>query len=127
MEARQFDIANSSPAAPPRVHVATLTLSLPNQSLTLSGADDLCWRIGRDADADLVLDWPFISRTHAYLCFVRQSFLLVDVSSNGTYWCAEDGIQHFLHHARARLWGSGRLAFGEPLSAQAGIDFQIRD
>ncbi len=122
MEARQLDSLWQAPSIRRRI-----LLQQGQREWQFDSSTSLRFRIGRDPDADLSLQWPFISRTHAWLCLVRNAFVLVDVSSNGSWWQAEDGRTHFVHQQTVRLWGNGQLAFGEPLTPQSAVGFRILD
>ena len=93
-----------------------------NRSLQFS--EGVEFRIGRDSNCDFQLRRPFGSRHHARLVCRRQSFWLFDDSSNGTFVRNEDESVLFLHRRSVRLWGSGLLSFGEPLTKESVVRFQ---
>ncbi len=112
MEARQL-----APASLLALSFAGLKRSLPFNE----GAE---FRIGRDPDCDLELNRPFASRHHARLVCRRQSFWLFDESSNGTFVRNEAESVLYLHRRSVRLWGSGLLSFGEPLTQESVVRFE---
>ncbi len=111
MEARQLASA------------ARLVLSFGDNQRSLTFADGREFSVGRDTDCDVVLWRPLASRVHAQIVCRRQSFWLVDVSSNGTFVRSEDETVLYLHRRSARLWGKGWISFGEPLTADSVVSF----
>jgi class 3 adenylate cyclase len=70
--------------------------------------------LGRDAQNDVVIMDRKASRLHARIERRRDKFVIVDVSSNGTY-CTMDGESEILlRREELILRGSGRLSFGHP-------------
>ena len=112
MEARQL-----APAPP-------LALSLGGVKRTLPFNEGAEFRIGRASDCDIELQRAFASRYHARLVCRRQSFWLFDESANGTYVRNEDESVLYLHRRSVRLWGSGLLSFGEPLTKESVVRFE---
>lgn len=79
--------------------------------------------LGTSEDRDLTVDGRFTSRQHAFVERRNQYFILVDHSSNGTFVQTEDEQTTFLRRGEMRLWGSGWIALGQPLSDGAAIRF----
>ena len=69
--------------------------------------------IGRDAENDLVVSSQSASRYHARLEFRRNKFLLIDLSTNGTYVKPDGHPMVHVHRDEIPLDGSGRIGFGE--------------
>ncbi len=69
--------------------------------------------IGRDPHSDLVVADRMASRQHARIEPRRDKFVLVDVSTNGTFVRFEDGEEVFLRREELLLRGSGVLGFGQ--------------
>ncbi len=113
MEARQL-----APAS-------LLALSLGGIKRSLAFNEGAEFRIGRAPDCDLELKRAFVSRHHARLVCRRQSFWLFDESANGTFVRNEDESVLFLHRRSIRLWGSGLLSFGEPLTKESVVRFEL--
>ena len=68
--------------------------------------------LGRDAQNDIVIMDRKASRLHARIERRRDKFVIVDVSSNGTF-CTEEGEPGILlRREELVLRGSGRLCFG---------------
>ena len=68
--------------------------------------------LGRDAQNDLVIMDRKASRLHARIERRRDKFVIVDVSSNGTFCAANDEPEISLRREELILRGSGRLSFG---------------
>lgn len=79
--------------------------------------------IGLDRDGDLVVPGTYASRQHATLQWRRKSFELIDHSTNGTFVQLEDEQVSHVHRRSVRLWGSGFLSFGEPLTLENALKF----
>jgi hypothetical protein len=68
--------------------------------------------IGRDAGNDVVVDARNASRVHARVEWRRDKFVLIDISTNGTYVAAGDGAEIRLRREELILDGDGAIAFG---------------
>jgi class 3 adenylate cyclase len=72
--------------------------------------------LGRGADNDCVILDPRASRSHAKIERRRDKFVLVDMSSNGTYVTLHGEEELALKREETILRGSGRIVFGHPWS-----------
>jgi pSer/pThr/pTyr-binding forkhead associated (FHA) protein len=79
---------------------------------------------GSRPGVDLRVQRAFVSRRHARIERRRDAFVLVDESTNGTFVQTEDQRVTFVHRGEMRLWGEGRLSFGEPLNAASVVRFR---
>ena len=68
--------------------------------------------IGRDDSNDLVIDARNASRVHARVEWRRDKFVLVDVSTNGTFVATEHGAETRLRREEHLLDGDGSISFG---------------
>jgi adenylate cyclase len=68
--------------------------------------------LGRDAQNDIVIMDRKASRLHARIERRRDKFVIVDVSSNGTYCMEEGESEIMLRREELVLRGRGRLCFG---------------
>ncbi len=68
--------------------------------------------LGRDAQNDLVIMDRKASRLHARIERRRDKFVIVDVSSNGTFCTVNDEPEIMLRREELILRGSGRISFG---------------
>lgn len=83
------------------------TITLKEEPLTL----------GRGPACDLQVSDSRVSRTHAVIERKRDSFVITDNSTNGTYVQVGDEDVVFLHHDDLRLHGSGVISLGRPIDA----------
>lgn len=85
--------------------------------------------VGRDAGSDIVIADRKASRLHARIERHRDKFVLIDLSSNGTY-CKVDGEPELLlRREELVLRSRGRITFGHPHVDDAGeyLDFVCVD
>jgi adenylate cyclase len=68
--------------------------------------------LGRDAQNDIVIMDRKASRLHARIERRRDKFVIVDVSSNGTYCTVKGESEILLRREELTLRGSGHLSFG---------------
>jgi len=115
MEARQLATA------------ARLVLTVAGQQHVVALSDGESFRIGRDPRCELALSRPFASRMHARIVARRHSLILVDESSNGTFVRLEDETVVYVHRRSKRLWGQGFMSFGEPLTDQSAVHFELSE
>ncbi len=73
--------------------------------------------IGRGTKSDLQIPDSRVSRMHAVIERQRDSFMITDSSTNGTYVQIGDEEVMFLHREQLRLHGSGHLSLGRHLDA----------
>ncbi len=86
--------------------------------------------IGRDADCDVVVETPYVSRRHATIEHRNGKIYVVDRSTNGTYLSRVAGSVLYLHDELGMLEGRGTIDLGRlrerPLSyvveTRAGAD-----
>lgn len=84
-------------------------------------------KLGKHQDNDLVIASAQTSRHHAVIEFKHNDFFLVDASTNGTYVQTEDEQVTLVHRSRLRLWGTGWICLGEPLTVGDPIHFRQVD
>jgi FHA domain len=68
--------------------------------------------IGRAEDNDLVMMRERISRIHARIEIRSDRFLLIDLSTNGSYVQSADGEVSFVRRGRLQLKGQGMIGLG---------------
>jgi adenylate cyclase len=68
--------------------------------------------IGRDASHGIALKDPMASRNHAHIERRKDKFVLIDLSSNGTFVSIRSGDEFKLRREEMLLHGSGAIAFG---------------
>jgi hypothetical protein len=81
----------------------------PQQPRNLLGS---CYRIGRDRDADIVIDAPAVSRRHALLERHGDHWLLSDSGATNGLWCQGKRVRQVLlcHGDRVALAPDGDIA-----------------
>ena len=70
--------------------------------------------LGREARNDIVLKDKMASRNHARIERRKDKYVLVDLSSNGTYVLMENGDRLKLRREEMILYGNGSITFGHP-------------
>lgn len=75
--------------------------------------------LGRDAQNDVVIMDRKASRLHARIERRRDKFVIVDVSSNGTFCTVNDEPEIMLRREELILRGSGRISFGHAYTEDA--------
>ena len=73
--------------------------------------------LGRGSKSDLRIADSRVSRMHAVIERQRDSFMLTDSSTNGTYVQIGDEEVMFLHREQLRLHGTGHLSLGRHVEA----------
>ncbi|HEV7803770.1 MAG TPA: FHA domain-containing protein, partial [Burkholderiales bacterium] len=68
--------------------------------------------MGRHSSHGVPLKDPMASRNHAQIERRKDKFVLMDLSSNGTYVCISSGEEFKLRREEMLLHGSGAIAFG---------------
>lgn len=81
--------------------------------------------LGRDVQADFVIEDKRASRLHATIELRRDKFVYIDQSSNGSYITFTEESELQLRREEIVLRGSGRICLGHPFSKDAAgaIDF----
>lgn len=75
------------------------------------GCDHPVITIGRDTVNDIVIADPKVSRQHCRIIHQPEGYVLVDVSTNGTFLDSDDG-QHMIHKGMRNLPAHGRISPG---------------
>lgn len=83
--------------------------------------------IGRDAQCDLVIEGPQISRLHATIEPKQEGYYLVDQSTNGTFVVLASNDRVYLKRESLQLVGKGAVSLGQPPEDDAGdlIHFEV--
>jgi adenylate cyclase len=68
--------------------------------------------MGRADDNDLVVKGHLISRLHVRIEISRNTFVLIDQSTNGTFVLTADGEELFARHDSLKLKGQGLIGLG---------------
>ena len=85
--------------------------------------------MGRAEENDVVVKGTLISRTHALIEVLRDRFLLVDQSTNGTFVTNQDGKEAFVRRDSIVLQGRGYVGLGKAPDPNAidVIRYQLED
>ena len=70
--------------------------------------------MGRHAGNDIVLKDRMASRNHARIERRKDKFVLIDLSSNGTFVAMDNGDRIRLRREELIMYGSGAITFGHP-------------
>jgi class 3 adenylate cyclase len=88
------------------------------QQRLLVNRDNPILTVGRGAANHLTVSSRLVSRVHARIELQRSRFMLIDQSTNGTYFSPRGGRTIFLRRDAVRLEGEGMIGLGQ----QAGED-----
>ncbi len=105
--------ARTAPAAPMETR---LRLQHGAEELVLGPARPAA-TLGRDVASDVVIHDPRASRSHAKIERRRDKFVLVDMSSNGTFVTFHGEAELALKREEVILRSSGQIVFGHSASA----------
>lgn len=78
--------------------------------------------MGRGSDADVVIEDRKASRFHARIELRRDKYVLVDLSTNGTFVGIEGEAEVFLHGDEMVLRKKGIIAFGHSVASGSGVE-----
>lgn len=101
----------------PRLAIDTrLVLRAGARQFTLDGRHHVI-AIGRDATCDVAIDNAKVSRHHARIIYRHGDYVLIDMSTNGTYIYPANGTPTRIQKNMIVLSGHGRIGFGQPWDA----------
>ncbi|MCG2576093.1 FHA domain-containing protein [Dechloromonas sp. XY25] len=78
---------------------------------------------GRDPASDVVVSSPQASRQHCRIIYRLGQYVLVDLSTNGTYVYLGDGQETRVQKSMLQLSGKGRVSFGQSWQSAAAQSF----
>lgn len=113
----------------PRIEPARLRLHYRDTDLRLGEGFRKAATIGRADENDLVIKGNLISRIHARIELVRNRFVLIDESTNGTFVQRDDGEEIYIRRDSAELSGSGIISLGRMAArgAPLAIEYSLGD
>lgn len=84
--------------------------------------------IGRADENSLVVKGNLISRLHARVEVVKNRYMLVDESTNGTFIQRDDGEEIYVRRDSAELTGTGVISLGRvaPRGAPLAIEYSLK-
>jgi len=97
----------------------TMTLSFEGDVHTVRSGKTFI--IGRGVQCDLSLPATLASREHVRIECRRDSFTLIDQSTNGTYVRTEDGNVVYLRREELIIWGQGVISLGSAFEDEKGL------
>jgi class 3 adenylate cyclase len=103
-------VTMSAQFAPPRVPLRLRLMYRGAEVIVDAGHAEVS--IGRDGGNDVVVDARNASRVHARVEWRRDKFVLVDISTNGTFVASSDGTETRLRREELILDGEGSISFG---------------
>lgn len=92
-----------------------LSLQYGDETITIEQGP---FMLGRGSKSDLQIADSRVSRMHAVIEQQRDSFVLTDSSTNGTYVQIGNEDVIFLHREQLRLHGTGHLSLGRHVDAE---------
>jgi class 3 adenylate cyclase len=101
---------------PAKQHQGQLRLRHGGKEIILGPGRELM-ALGRDSSSDIVIGDRKASREHARIERRRDKFVLVDVSSNGTFVTFHGQPEMAVKREEVVLHGRGSISFGHPYSA----------
>ncbi|MDE2585462.1 MAG: adenylate/guanylate cyclase domain-containing protein [Betaproteobacteria bacterium] len=118
--------------------LAVETAAMDDGTVPLPGSVRLCVRhrgkaflmdasagtlnMGRGSDADVVIEDRKASRFHARIELRRDKYVLIDMSTNGTFVSIEGEAEVFLHGDEMVLRKKGIIAFGHSIASGSGVE-----
>jgi adenylate cyclase len=102
---------------PGRFDAALAAAGIARMYLTHDGRETVVvssLTLGREARNDIMLKDKMASRNHARIERRKDKYVLIDLSSNGTYVLMENGDQLKLRREEMIMYGSGEITFGHP-------------
>ncbi len=109
---KQKELTIINPVAPPTGKPA-LCLTYNRRSVELEGHEGQ-FGIGRALTNDLVVNAEPVSRRHTAIELIRDHYVVIDKSTNGTHVYLDNGEMIYLRREQIPIWGTGQLALGAP-------------
>lgn len=108
-------------------HGASIVFSLGGQQFSFAGNHPII-TIGRDPLSDIPISDPKASRQHCKIIHQREGYVLVDLSTNGTYLTPVDGKQQVIKKTMLNLPGRGYISPGRAtrLGDPTALAFEIK-
>lgn len=116
----------SASIAPPAPRASRVVLR-HGANVMLLGAERTAVSLGRDVNCDIVIKDTNASRNHGKIERRRDKFVLVDISTNGTYVSFHGEPEFALRHEETILRGRGRIVFGHAWKSDADdmVEFSV--
>ena len=75
--------------------------------------------MGRDSINTITINDPRVSRLHAHIELLKDSFIIADKSTNGTYLYPDDGPMVLLRRDEIKLPKTGKISLGHMITSDA--------
>jgi class 3 adenylate cyclase len=115
--------------SPPSLTNNKLHLRVGDQDVVLGEGHRVNATLGRADQNDVVVKGKLISRVHARIEMVKNRFVLVDESTNGTFVQRDDGEEFYVRRDSADLSGSGIISLGRIASrgTSLAVEYSFED
>lgn len=119
----KIDWAEQGAETPGRLH-----LRWQGQELAIGEGGSRSVTLGRAETNDITVKGNLISRIHARIDVVKNRFVLIDQSTNGTFVQRDDGEEIYVRRDTTELTGSGLIGLGRvaargtPLAVEYSLD-----
>jgi class 3 adenylate cyclase len=106
-----------------------LRLQVGDQDVVLGDGCLVNATLGRADQNDVVVKGKLISRVHARIEMVKNRFVLVDESTNGTFVQRDDGEEFYVRRDSTELSGSGIISLGRVASkgTSLAVEYSFED
>ena len=106
-----------------------LRLQVGDQDVVLGDGSLVNATLGRADQNDVVVKGKLISRVHARIEMVKNRFVLVDESTNGTFVQRDDGEEFYVRRDSTELSGSGIISLGRVASkgTSLAVEYSFED
>ena len=117
-------VAEEMEAAPASTHGLQLLLRCGDKTYRFDSRQNIV-TVGRDPGNDIVVNSPKASRKHCRIVYRLGHYVLVDVSTNGTFVTQGTSEENALRKSMATLHSPGRIGFGQPWQPDAADSFSF--
>lgn len=115
--------------SPQSTATAKLRLQVGDQNVVLGEGLLTNATLGRADQNDVVVKGKLISRVHARIEMVKNRFMLIDESTNGTFVQRDDGEEFYVRRDSTDLSGSGIISLGRVASrgTSLAVEYALED
>ena len=115
--------------SPQSIATAKLRLQVGDQNVVLGEGLLTNATLGRGDQNDVVVKGKLISRVHARIEMIKNRFMLVDESTNGTFVQRDDGEEFYVRRDSTDLSGSGIISLGRVASrgTSLAVEYALED
>jgi class 3 adenylate cyclase len=115
--------------SPQSIATAKLRLQVGDQNVVLGEGLLTNATLGRADQNDVVVKGKLISRVHARIEMVKNRFMLIDESTNGTFVQRDDGEEFYVRRDSTDLSGSGIISLGRVASrgTSLAVEYALED